>query len=245
MKEEIMKRKAVLIGCSPPQNPCAKVNSDVSLIKDILLSLWGGAWQDDEIQIVDTPTASEITKHIEWAKGADYSIVYFAGHGQIRKGRFPWKETHVQTHDMKFLPESDLNPGTPWCSQIFDCCRGIDESILIEKFASTKLSTLKGKFETTVAKTHYNLKLSACEKGVCRLYSASSGQSATTKPNTFTELLHRGIIDWLNSDCKYDITLNNLFEYIDFSTLKTDEGQQKPEYNGGRRLNHFPLVIRI
>jgi hypothetical protein len=75
-------RKALIIGCPGIEgiDYLYSVSTDVTNVKDHLLSSRGGKWKDEEIKVLWDTGLAELTSAIQTI-AADYLFIYFAGHG--------------------------------------------------------------------------------------------------------------------------------------------------------------------
>lgn len=74
-------RKAILIGCPGNiSNPLLGVKRDILNMSRFLLSNKGGAWNKNEIVVLDNPNLVDVSKIIQ-SIFVDYLLVYFSGHG--------------------------------------------------------------------------------------------------------------------------------------------------------------------
>lgn len=122
-------RRALLIAVAqvPGENPVPGTYRDAVRMARYLQSVAGGAWDlSTEIRILNDPDRPTVIRAMEWAHGADVSIVLFSGHGyervHVSSGRAV-AETRMICGDRLELSRDDL---TPWISRsivLLDCCR--------------------------------------------------------------------------------------------------------------------------
>ena len=112
-----MTRKAILL--SAP-SPTSTANEDIAAWYRFLRSNAGGAWTDAEITRLSNCDRDAALAAVRAAKGADYSLIVFAGRGEIRQGDLPWPEASVVLGDGPSLSERELNSGTARCAMVFD-----------------------------------------------------------------------------------------------------------------------------
>ena len=85
MSFENITRKAIVIGCPGRDgNFLRGVKHDLQLMSRFLQSNKGGAWEKNEIVLLNNPTISEV-KYVTQSTNVDYSMVYFSGHGYTDK----------------------------------------------------------------------------------------------------------------------------------------------------------------
>lgn len=76
----LVRRRAVLIGWPYGGDYLHGVKSDLVNVKKYLCSPHGGSWLESEIETLESPTLDQVQLALLRAT-ADYSIVYFSGHG--------------------------------------------------------------------------------------------------------------------------------------------------------------------
>lgn len=234
-----MTRKAILIAASPQSSPVPGVYTDVDWWDVFLRSNPGGVWSTSEIYIAKDYKKDAILKLITSAKSCDYSLVVFAGHGQTLKTDMPWAEAQLLLSEGNSLSEREINPGSPRCTLIMDCCRGLadeeEPTELIKEAAELERANDPDACCALFTKT-----LAAAESGLVKIYSRAVG-SATADTRSFTKHLLFGAAKWAGLS-QGVLTLNEAVGRT-AQGMTTSNPQQKPEYHGGRRLRHFPLAV--
>lgn len=110
-------RKAILIG-SPGEEPnfLYSVSTDIQNVKSFLLSSRGGKWRTEEIITLYNPDLTTVASIIE-NNIADYSFIYFAGHGYETENDRMICFNGTDVRDLFLLDRS------PRQLIILDCCR--------------------------------------------------------------------------------------------------------------------------
>jgi len=243
-----MKRLAILI-----QSPLSGIDYRPGVCVDIarwirfLMSLPGGAWNEDEILVLNNPTKLQLKTSLIRAKYSDFSIVIFSGHGFVQKDEFLGdNEIYLYLNDSEnrnesVLSEYELNPGTPRCILSFDCCRDFENRPITECVMDEALSC-RSVSNRDFYRREFERQVNRCEKGCTRLYSASVTESANDDPS-FTQILLSFAKLWSEENPHKSMNVRDaMYETINIMRNKFHL-TQTPEYKGGRRLNHFPLII--
>ena len=236
-----MKRKAILLAASPVNDPIPGVFADLEAFHKFLKSNAGGAWSSSEIVCADDPTRDQIIAAVLEAKAVDYSLVYFAGHGDTVKTDLPWKETRMYLGTGQTVTEREINSGSPRCTLIMDCCRRtpeLDEGKLLVKSAML-LEHGEGGGEY---RNLYQQSLMTAESGLVKVFSTKVGAAAADE-HSFTQHLLNEAANW---SVKNRGVLH-LGDAVDLAkaSMKRVNPQQEPEYRGGRRLRHYPFAVQI
>lgn len=244
-----MKRVAVLIQ-SPlsGRDYLSGVGVDIASWQSFLTSLPGGAWNDDEIVVLKNPSKTTLKSSLILAKYSDFAIVAFSGHGFVQRDEFLGvPETFLYLNESEDRSESviseyELNPGTPRCVLSFDCCRKIESTVLAESVNDDADFSRVSESDREFFRIEYERQVMRCEKGCSRLYAASLNESASDQPS-FTQILTSFVKKWsmLNPHKSMDFA-NAMSETVNIMKTRYHLSQT-PVYNGGRRLNHFPIVI--
>lgn len=220
---------------------------DIVRWKNFLTSLPGGAWNEDEIIVLTNPSKKELSVPIIKAKYSDFALIAFSGHGFIQKDDFlDDVETFLYLNDSRNRSEStiseyEMNPGTPRCILSFDCCRDFEKGPVFESIKDEAYSRVYGAGREYYRK-EFERQVLRCEKGCTRLYSASLTEEANDKPS-FTQILISFAERWSKINPHKSLNIRDaIFETADIMN-KRYHISQTPEYNGGRRLNHFPFII--
>lgn len=236
-----MKRKAILISASPSFDPLPGASLDVAAWSTFLRSNEGGAWNWDEITELCTPSKTSLLKAINSARDADYAIIAYSGHGEMVEGELPWAETIVQINDTEFATERDLNPGTPRCTIILDCCRTKSKlhgrTLFIESLGMEKSGENRQSY-----RDEYEDQFSIAESGLIKIYSTEPNAAAADE-NSFTQHLLLCAKRWATYN--QGVLTQKDAVNLALESIKHSNSQQKPEYQGGRRYRHFPLAIRL
>jgi len=229
-----MTRKAILVSASPLNGGTLCADSGIEAWARFLHSNAGGAWIRHEITPLPNSNRDAVLAAVRSAKDADYTLLVFAGQGDIRKGDLPWPEAHILLIDGVSLSESELNPATPRCTMVFDWSTQTSADSLPRDEepgqASAKFRTL---FDQTLEQT---------ERGLVKIYAS---QSATPPGHgaSFSRQFLQGAEEWARTN-RGILSLPQAISLVVTATPKTNP-VLKAEYQGGRRLHHFPFAVAI
>jgi len=179
-----MKRRALLIGytgADSNEDTLEGVLFDLEKYKNYLMSSRGGAWENDEIIVLNAPTKSKLKIQLLLAKadGIDMMFTVFSGHGDfddVEKGcrRFLLnKDEIVWEKELWNIAKKQI--------LICDSCAGLrsrnaNESLLEEKRVSNIIKTSSN--ERLLARKKYDTWCYECENQLIRLYAAKAGTYA-------------------------------------------------------------------
>lgn len=234
-----MKRKALIIGSSPDNDPLWGVKRDVDSWKNYLVSIAGGAWDESsELEVLEEPTVDELLKAKAAMEGADFGLIVFIGHGYVEDDSMGNPETFFILNDDEVISERKVNPRTPWFLSVMDCCRKyeqIEESVQIKKSAS-----LEDAAAAVLARSLYELAISQAEKGWVKMYAADLGQSASDDVS-FSHILIQESVKWSERHAGV-LDTKTAFDFV-FKRFEQINPQQQPVHRAGRRNRHFPFAI--
>lgn len=236
-------RKAILIGASPSnQKTIPGVRQDVSAWKKFLDSNTGGAWQPDEIIDASSLGKNDLLRLIQSLKSCDYVFVAFSGHSSTVKTELPWTELELALDSGELILERELNPGCPRFTLILDSCR--NHEFLTE--GHTKSASLEQLTEEILKRDQsrqlFNDALLRAESGKVTIYSTGDNSSASDK-EPFTQHMIFAAQNWAKNQLGI-ITLDQATQ-LGKESLNVRNPQQQPEYQGGRRRNHFPFAVSL
>lgn len=188
-----MKRHALLIANAD----AAGAQNDINNWKKFLRSGVGGAWHENEIQVLTNPSKAylEVTLYLTKDANYDFVIVVYAGHGG-------WERTTILEINPKgeTVNENDLKGLAPREILSLDCCRAtsIITDILneaqLKMFSETTRSSIRARYEArTMQAVAQQVTLYACSVGECAYCTNEGGyytknllrQSAAVPYNEF------------------------------------------------------------
>ena len=235
-----MKRKALIIGAAYDDPDIPGVYTDLDVWDKFLKSPCGGGWESSEVDKLKDPDFRQLEAALRKLFDVDYAFIVFCGHGATVKLDKPWTETLLYFGNHGTLTDSKINPGPRRCTLLLDCCRGhlplsADQLFLIEGKAASYL-------DRDASRTLFDNALSQADRGLVTIYAASVGESASDRRSFSKQLIlqtenvmevHKGVLP------------QPLAVELTAEAMKETMPQQHPEYNGGRRLNHFPFAVNV
>lgn len=178
----IVKRKALLIGYdASDDHNASKLNGvpiDLINYKSYLQSYKGGAWENNEIEMLLNPKYDELINVILKIKLAQTDVVFcvFSGHGEFSEFD---KCRRVQINKDKTILEKELWNIAPKQILILDSCSGISSN---KKNISESSESFLGFMTTDSLKNLYRNRYESecflCEPQLLRFYAAIPGQYA-------------------------------------------------------------------
>jgi len=239
-----MRRKAILIEASKVTGltdlPGAR--KDVEEFKTFLQSPIGGAWENEEITTLHTPTLTALTLELAIAKYSDYVFIAFSGHGQHVKGK-EIDETRVFVSGQKEVPLSTFNCGADRTTIVIDACREVSFLEEAREFSAAMLAK-EGEFlDPKLHREKFDASVRIAPKGIEILFSCDIEEVAheTKRGGYFSQGLIRSA-KGLKPGTTLDIedAFKSAYKYV-----QNEVPQQHPQFNGGRRLTHFPFAVRV
>ena len=234
-----MKRQAILIGASPPDEPLRYVASDVALWGEFLQSNEGGAWTESEILDATHLAKTELLNELARARFTDFSLVVFVGHGFTTETDLPWTELSLILETGQTILERELNPGNPRCCIVLDCCRTRGENIeaIMEH---RKSASLEESYAAIRSRQAYDSAVDQAEMGAVTVYATGDNTGAADE-KSFSQYLIRSASKWT----EFNPGVLNVRDAVRIGAaeLTHTHPQQHPEYHGGRRLRHYPFAV--
>ena len=178
-----MTRRAYLIGGSYLKK-LDGVRADIDAWKEFLQSSVGGSWDEGEIVDLSEETLASIKGELAFGRLFDYTLLCFAGHGRATLDSDGYSTTIIQINDKEEVAEYDLNPKSPRCTMLFDCCRRLPTDAELESFA-IKEGASKVKYNT---REIFDRAMSGCEKGLVRIYGTELDHGAADE-KSFTRMM--------------------------------------------------------
>jgi hypothetical protein len=235
----MIKRMAFLFAAPSPKSTSRSVFEDLSAIQAFLLSPVGGAWKSDQIQTFENPDLNQVTRAIGNGRQFEYTLIYFAGQGESRKGKLPWPEIHMQLNSGEEISERVLNPASASCLMILDCSH--QNLQCIQGSSASDFSAVQARpFDSTSTSTIYESSIAHAEKGLVKAYSTIVGSALPTQ-TSFTRHLLMESGKW-SEEGKGVLFVGEAVALAKARMGKSEPNQQVT-YLGGRRLRDFPFAI--
>lgn len=246
-----MKRKAFLIESAQLQGqddlPGARI--DISNWKNYLLSDEGGAWEPEEIQTFSKPSRTALLARLAQESLTDYVFIAFSGHGFHIKGK-DLDESMICLNDTENVPVNAMNPGNPRCSFVIDTCRELLlEEAITTAFAANEMIRSAEYRDRAAYRGIFDAAVQMAERGIIRLFACDVDEAAGESPRSggfYTTSLIRCCIDWHHGAPTGASRYYSTSSAHSCAAMRTTQRQpqQHPQYNGGRRNNHFPLAVK-
>lgn len=243
-----MSRIAILIESSQLKghDDLPGARADVINFKKFLLSDFGGAWEEDEVKILNSPSKGKVEELLTYFHYKDYAFISFSGHGDHVRGK-DIDETRVCLNDNEEMYVFQLIPKNPRCLVIIDSCRGITYTEKEEKTAALFEMRASVDYRRRInCRRIFDEAVSKAERGNIIMYSCDIGESAdeSNKGGYFSRALVDCSENWANGQWMSSriYLTNNAFQCASENTTRRSP-QQHPQFKPGRRMNHFPFAV--
>lgn len=241
-------RRALLIA-SPdiPNETLPGARQDVYNFENFLLSLEGGAWDQDEITKLFNPTKTDLTQSVRAMAGSDYAFITFSGHGAHHVNN-ELNDTSLKLTRYESCYVFEVNPQNKRHTLIVNTCRAIvqiTEEIL--KRAMFAANAARAEITRQQARALFDETFSAADEGRVIAYSCKVGQAAgeSSSGGYFSRALVGEASAWANqAAAKQVLSVKDTFDLAQAKTYKVN-APQWPVLEAGRRLRHFPLAISV
>lgn len=244
-----MKRRCLIIaapGDKKKGNYLPGVPADLSNFCRFLKADHGGAWESGEISSFTNPTSRELQEQLFLQRQADYSIVFFSGHGGISTVN---NETYVEYNN-----SDDMAPVSSFvnlCKKelvVIDTCRswftpaelGGDLSVKAESFREDSAYRL-------ACRQFYDSCITIAEPGFIILYAASQGEAANDSASggIFTQFLLSAGDSVQNGRGRRFVLANDAFWSAEQEVTRRYNTQHPCMVGSTRRRYWFPLSVGL
>jgi hypothetical protein len=241
-----MKRFALLIEASavPGEVKLPGASVDVDNYYKWLYSQSGGDWYGGEIEVLRTPSISEVKKAMQKPGRVDYAFVTFSGHGYHAK---ELNETKICLRDGQMMAR-ELWPDTDRATLVIDACRNVIAEFRAEEYLLSKALVENYRKAAAVRdyRKEFDTLVGQAEKGAEFLFSCDLDESAAESEHSggvFSRLLVESGNAFANRHSPSDwFTVRNAFEVAGPRTTEINRTQH-PKFAPGRRLVHFPFAV--
>lgn len=229
-----MLRKAILVGVSncEGQSKLAGVDKDIQSFRTYLNRNESGAWDDNEILILENKSKSQILEVLKRYSGYDYVILLAAGHGAVKESH--GFDTVLYTGQDEFISSKELEINCDRQTIIMDVCRNIhydvsESLIALNSFSSDMNIFLDSQQPSReYCKFYFNNQLLKSPKAYFKFYSCDKDETASDQPSYTQALLKAG----LEKSTKSILKTHNAAVQI----IKKTNSKQNPQANTGRTL---------
>jgi hypothetical protein len=242
-----MKRTALLIEASQVAglSDLPGARKDIEDWGYFLKSPLGGAWEKDEIMVLNTPTKSLLEVYLSIVRKNDYVFIAFSGHGYHAKAK-NIDETRICLAGKEELSVNFLNCGAPKITIVVDACREVHylKEDLSAVFAMDELSKRMLCADKEKYRKLYDEQIEQAPTGAEYLYSCNLNESAgeSSQGGYFTQALLRCGEKFDKNNSVY--TVHDAF-WCAYVRLSNKASQQNPVFEGGRRLTHYPFAVFV
>ncbi len=244
-----MVRKSILIESPKYKSHSMLVgtHADIQKLGFFLRSDIGGAWEKDEIVLLNNPSKIDFLASLDDCSAADYLFVSYSGHGYY-KGR----DTYLCLNDSDEISVNDIVDTSSALKLLIsiDACRKIETKKLL-KAASLDEMDKSSVFRKDRYKFRelFDMRLSDCEDGRVIMYSCDINESAgeTASGGYFTQALIDNANSWAITQ-SIEFESERVYSISDaFSsareTLRRISSRQNPRIEGTRGCGRFPFAV--
>jgi len=239
-----MIRRALIIGS--PDKDIPGVLDDMKNYRAFLKSFAGGAWFDQEIITLESPTKLQLFTQLELLKSADYSFLVFAGHGGYSAYQ---RVTMLKLNPSTDISENDLKVGASKRTVIIDACRvHIDKQPLRE--AMKAVLAMDSYRSADPSRALFDRSIEACPPGLAVLYGCSVGEGAGETAGIggrYSCALLEVAGDWENgyfTQRGTALSVSDAHEKAGTLVSERSGGSQNPKGEFPRSLPRFPLAVK-
>lgn len=181
-----MKRKALLMGYSGwdirDENPLEGVSFDLQGYKEFLMSVRGGAWEEQEIEIVLDESLLNLDYIITNIRNKKNDIVFvvFTGHGDYDSDECCRR---LEISEDKVILERELLGLAPKQILICDCCSKVVRKMSTEMHIIAESSVEKKLYVKQIARKKYEAICQKCPEQTIRLYASAKDYYANDTEN--------------------------------------------------------------
>lgn len=245
-----MTRFALLIEASKSGTPalpgCVR---DVERLKGWLESTAGGAWNDDEIKILNSPSSSAIAPWHAKAGKADFAFVAFSGHGRILEDRWGTRTQKITVGSSEEIDFMALRTASTKTILICDACREVERvSVFNERVEkSLKFARAREFYTRQQYRDAFEYAVKNAPAGAFCMYSCSPGQTAgedALNGGYFTDSLISGSGAWWEQNAKSEIL--TIDAALGIATQRLSYARRAQVPMGGpesRSGNPFPFAV--
>ena len=179
-----MKRFALILEASRAtgQDAIDGCKRDAERWEAWLKSKFGGAWNDDEVQVVNNPYPFELRSAMPSVHAADFAIVAFSGHGRIVQDPFGRRKQMITIGDGTEIEFTSLTPRAPKKVTSCDACREIHFApppVTRTKSAATfNLESYSEQYSRAAYRMAYENLIESTDAGEYTMYSCSPNEYA-------------------------------------------------------------------
>ena len=236
-----MKRQAVIICASEKELPGAK--ADAVNLQTFLLSARGGLWASQEVTVLNEPSQAQVDAHVELASKADYSFIFFAGHGRYNVFK---NTTELQIANSAYIDVGRLRTGASRHTLIVDTCRVLYKTILNETLLA-KASMESIQFSENNSRNIFDSHLRSCPPGIIEIYSCDISETAGEEASGgyYSSALLGAAEQWgLNAPKSRILTIKEAHDSAALAVRRKSGNRQNPRAGYPRSQPYFPFAVK-
>lgn len=247
----MLRRRAILIGCGGEEDSeehLPGVRVDLETYWNFLNSDEGGAWDEDEITVLEDPSWGLAAANLLGGERFHFTLVSFHGHGAYDPHRM---KTQIQFGDGLLVDLVQLRTGSQRELILTDSCRTLQERIpegrikIGADFGYEPNDQRRGS-----CRRLYDRGIARAEPGTSFVLGCGVGEAADESPDgggEFSSALVGVCNAWsatrVRSLASAVLTIRDAVGFTR-EVLSRRRVSQRPSYRGGRRQRHFPIAVR-
>lgn len=248
-----MKRKALIIG-TPGDGVHSKklpgVDVDLANYRRYLMSPLGGAWAQEEIVVLQSPSANHLKEQLSELRKADYAFVTFSGHGGYNNVT---QSTHIELGPNQLFDSRQMLIGAPRQTVVLDCCRERYTPDLLKYLVErASLESYTEGLDRKRCREMFDAYLKKCLPAVIILNACDINETAGDDP-TRGGIYSSSLIESAKVFCK-ETSLTNIREVAILDVPDAHcraaakvqnerDGRQNPTISQPRVSTYFPFAV--
>jgi Caspase domain len=172
---------------------------DAERLEGWLKSPAGGAWNNDEVKVVNNPWQFEIDQHKPSLDKADFATVTFSGHGRILEDSAGRRKQMVTLGDGSEIDFASLTPTASKKIMLCDACREVHVQVMQQKSIKAALSMFAEARSRDKCRHIFDKAVADAPPGLYMMYACSPNEYAgddVLNGGFFTDALLSEAADW-------------------------------------------------
>lgn len=248
----VVRRKALIIHNSGDVSNFLKgVSVDITNIRRLLLSDYGGAWEDNEITVTpDNCTAEWLEDYFRNAGFVDYYLIFYTGHGSYDKEKGPiyWLNHNEGIYNAWLQDRIGENTTTMLISDSCQVIEKLEKGGILESrtFSSVDLETDRAKYRKL-----YNDVLRKLPKGMFVTASSVSPGEEAAENSKFGGYYIHSLLQIAKDIVQNQEYPNGIYGIGYIHSLAAEQvnqlsvGKQTPYIEGYTRSSQPPFIVKL
>lgn len=237
-----MIRSALIIGSPDAQIP--GVYDDMRNYRRFFESPGGGGWHSREIITLECPSSSQVKEHLAGMRGADYSIVIFAGHGYYSQAH---RCTMLELRKNEQIEDYALKIGAPKHTLVIDACRMVVQDQILKAAMESLVARSETPQSLAGSRLLFENAVRASAPGLATMYSCSLNETAGDIAGTggrYSSSLLATSEEWAKSFASGVLPVSEAHDRAVRTTVVHSGGRQNPVGEFPRSVPRFPFAVK-